>query len=173
MDNIYENLNCMLHDRNINLPHKLDKLDELNVFPDLIIVNISSDKLGIQQVKIIQTYLDNYKKDTNIIIYNDTITTFAKSALDELKNIELFSYKELSYNVTHHTFVPKHILVSEEEKQQILTRFKVDEKKMPIIQISDPVCRYFNAKEGQMFKIIRKSNTTGESLYYRIVGKST
>ena len=92
MDNIYENLNCMLHDRNINLPHKLDKLDELNVFPDLIIVNISSDKLGIQQVKIIQTYLDNYKKDTNIIIYNDTITTFAKSALDELKNIELFSY---------------------------------------------------------------------------------
>jgi len=173
MDNIYETLNCMLHDRNINIPHKIDKLDELNVFQNLIIINISSEKLGIQQVKVIQTYLDNYKKDTNIIMYNDTITTFAKSALDEIQNIELFSYKELSYNVTHHSFVPKHILVSEKEKQQILTHFKVNEKKMPGIQISDPVCRYFNAKEGQMFKIIRKSNTTGESLYYRIVGKST
>lgn len=173
MDTIYETLNCMLHDRNINIPYKLDKLDELNVFPNLIIINILSDKLGIQQVKVIQTYLDNYKRDTNIIMYNDTITTFAKSALDEIQNIELFSHKELSYNVTHHSFVPKHILVSEEEKQQILTRFKVSVKKMPVIQISDPVCRYYNAKEGQMFKIIRKSNTTGESLYYRIVGKST
>lgn len=172
MEKIYDTLNCMLIDRNI-FTKKITCLDELNIYDDIVIINISSDKLGIQQVKIIQSYLDEYKKNTNIIIYKDTLTTFAKSALDEINDIELFSYNELSYNVTHHIFVPKHILLSQIEKHQVLKQYKANEKKFPVISKLDPVSRYFNAKEGQMFKIIRKSNTTGESIYYRVVGKTT
>jgi DNA-directed RNA polymerase I, II, and III subunit RPABC1 len=164
----------MLIDRNLFTTDCItNSLDEVNEFDDTLIINIVSDKLGVQQVKIIDAYIDKYKKNTNIIIYKDTLTTFAKSALDEITNIELFSYKELSYNVTKHVFVPKHILLSNEQKSIVLNQYKIKESKMPIISMSDPVCRYYNAKEGQLFKIIRKSNTTGESVYYRIVGKTT
>ncbi len=35
--------------------------------------------------------------------------------------------------------------------------------------ITDPVSKYFNAKIGQVFRIIRPSENAGEAIGYRIV----
>jgi len=42
-------------------------------------------------------------------------------------------------------------------------------KQFPKILKSDPVIKSLNAKPGDLIKITRKSNVTGESTYYRIV----
>ena len=44
------------------------------------------------------------------------------------------------------------------------------------MKINDPVAKYFNAKIGDVFKIIRKNmvgrnRTSGQGIYYRIVSE--
>ena len=170
---VCKTLKEMLNDRGHTVEN-FESLNELNIFPDALVIYIDSEKLGVQHVKTIEGHMKDYPKNTSILVYKNSITSFAKNALDALENkIEIFCFKQLTYNVTQHKLVPKHILLSKDEKQSVITQFRVSESKIPLISEDDPICRYFNAKVGSMFKILRPSNITGTSVYYRIVSKST
>lgn len=61
------------------------------------------------------------------------------------------------------------MVLSEEEKKNLLEKLKIHEKQLPKILDSDPVVKKIKAKPGDVIKIIRKSPTAEESIYYRIV----
>ncbi|MHB8567639.1 MAG: DNA-directed RNA polymerase subunit H [Nitrososphaerales archaeon] len=71
--------------------------------------------------------------------------------------------------VTDHILVPKHEIVGEEEKKQILTQYNATEDQFPFLFSIDPVVREIGAKPGDMVKITRVSDTAGETTYYRYV----
>jgi len=71
--------------------------------------------------------------------------------------------------VTEHIYVPKHEIVSEEEKAEIVERFNASPEQFPYILASDPVVKEIGAKPGDLIRISRKSPTAGESTYYRFV----
>lgn len=73
--------------------------------------------------------------------------------------------------ITSHELVPKHEILSEEEKNKVLAKFSVTENQLPQIHVSDPVLQLIGGKPGQMVKITRKSQTAGEAVYYRLVVK--
>jgi DNA-directed RNA polymerase subunit H len=75
------------------------------------------------------------------------------------------------FNILNHELVPEHIILKEEEKKEVLEKFKIKPENLPKILLSDPVVKAINAKEGDILKIIRQSKTAGTSLYYRIVVK--
>lgn len=74
-------------------------------------------------------------------------------------------------NVLKHSLVPKHVILSEEEKQKLLEKFNISSEQLPKISTSDPVVNFLGAKAGDILKIERKSPTAGETLYYRLVIK--
>lgn len=66
--------------------------------------------------------------------------------------------------------MPKHYIVSEEEKQKILEKYKITKlNQLPQIKSTDPVVKALGAKPGDLIKIIRKSSIAKEVVYYRIV----
>ena len=71
--------------------------------------------------------------------------------------------------VTDHKLVPKHEILSEEEKKQILLQFNATEDQFPFLFSTDPVAREIGAKPGDMVKISRISDTAGQAVYYRYV----
>lgn len=71
--------------------------------------------------------------------------------------------------VTDHVLVPKHSILSDEEKKQVLTDFNATEEQFPFLFGTDPVVREIGAKPGDMVKISRVSDTAGETTYYRFV----
>jgi DNA-directed RNA polymerase subunit H len=71
--------------------------------------------------------------------------------------------------VTDHVLVPKHEIVAEEQKKEILAKFNATEDQFPFLFSTDPVAREIGAKPGDMVKISRISDTAGEATYYRYV----
>ncbi len=77
--------------------------------------------------------------------------------------------KQTTIDVTQHILVPKHIKVSEDEKQEIFKRYNVTLKELPKISKDDPAIRNLEVKHGDMIKIIRPSRTAKEAIFYRVV----
>ena len=70
------------------------------------------------------------KADSGIIIISGNLTSQTKQRLTDI-NFELqvgcFNLSELMINITKHTDVPKHILLSDEEKNILLKKYKIKE----------------------------------------------
>jgi DNA-directed RNA polymerase subunit H len=73
------------------------------------------------------------------------------------------------FTILDHELVPKHILLTKEEKKQLLEQLKIRPEQLPWIRASDPVAKLIGAKPGDVVKIIRKSPTAGETVAYRFV----
>jgi len=68
--------------------------------------------------------------------------------------------------------VPHHVLLTKEESQKLLQKYQIDVNDLPQMFEKDPVAIAIGAKEGDIVKIVRKSNTTVKSVdYYRYVKK--
>lgn len=89
--------------------------------------------------------------------------------MDDNYHLEYFNFDDLIVNISNHDLVPKHIIVSEEEKQMVLKKYRVKESQLPKILYNDPMARYLGLRKKQLVKILRKSETAGQYIVYRIV----
>ncbi len=73
-------------------------------------------------------------------------------------------------NLTNHVLVPKHVLLSEQEKVEIIKKYGINKlNQFPKILKTDPIVNVLGAKEGDLIKITRKNSSGKESIYYRVV----
>lgn len=87
--------------------------------------------------------------------------------------IERFLFNDLLYNPLNNFLVPKHELVSDKDKKDILERNRLNLNDLPGISYEDPIVRYYGAVPGQLFRIYRKilvnETTIDEYITYRVV----
>ncbi len=77
----------------------------------------------------------------------------------------------MKIDILQHNLVPEHVILSDEEAEQVLTENDFDEDQIPKILPNDPVVKAIGAKEGDLIKITGKSETAGIFTKYRIVRK--
>jgi len=108
--------------------------------------------------------------EPRIVIVSSIVNKVEKTIKEKYgSNIEIFSEKELMINIIEHDFVPKHILLNEEDSKKVLEEYYARKKDLPKIYHTDPIMKYYNAKIGQIVRIIRPSELSGEAIYYRLV----
>ena len=96
-------------------------------------------------------------------------TAMARKELhDTIGTCESFELNDLQVNITHHSLVPKHSVLTNDEKEELLKRYRIQDHQLPKIQTSDPVARYFGVVRGNVMKFIRPSETAGRYVTYRI-----
>ena len=66
-----------------------------------------------------------------------------------------------------HELVPKHLLLSDKEKEELFAKYRITAAELPHISKNDPAIRHLDVKQGDVIKIIRKSRTAGEAVTYR------
>ncbi|MEK6964385.1 MAG: DNA-directed RNA polymerase subunit H [Nanoarchaeota archaeon] len=66
-----------------------------------------------------------------------------------------------------HILVPEHIKLSDKEKGELLEQYHVTLRELPKIKKEDPAIRHLELQEGDVVKIMRKSPTAGNSVFYR------
>ena len=83
-----------------------------------------------------------------------------------------FLTKKRKIDVLLHELVPKHYLLTKEQSQNLLEKYKITMSDLPQMFDNDPVSMAIGAKEGDIIKIVRESHTTVKDIdYYRYVRK--
>jgi len=78
------------------------------------------------------------------------------------------------FNVLEHELVPEHYLLKGEEAEKMLSELKLTKDQLPKIRLSDPCVVVLDkisgaVTEGQIVKVVRRSQTNGVSVCYRLV----
>jgi len=150
----------------ILVAHTDDPTDQMFVFfPD-------DAKIGIKTIKTYCQRMQQENISRAIIVVQAGMTPSAKQSLVDMAPkyiLEQFMEAELLINLTEHELVPEHVVLTNEEKLELLSRYRLKENQLPRIQSGDPVARYFGLRRGQVTKIIRRSETAGRYVSYRLV----
>ncbi|KAF2160607.1 hypothetical protein M409DRAFT_28994 [Zasmidium cellare ATCC 36951] len=125
--------------------------------------------IGVKHLKQFAHLLSDSNFYTGIYICQQAPTSAANKVIPTLLPtvLELFKEEDLLVNISRHELVPKHILLSQEEKRGLLERYRLKETQLPRIRVDDPMAKYLGLRRSQVVKIIRKSETAGRYASYR------
>ncbi|KAJ3060396.1 DNA-directed RNA polymerases I, II, and III subunit RPABC1 [Podochytrium sp. JEL0797] len=99
--------------------HK-DQMDE-----QLLVFFTDDDTVGIKPIRKVCERMMQQNIYKSILVYRKSLTPSAHKVIQEMApkyDIAIFMESELMVNITHHSLVPKHVLLAKEEKATLLQR---------------------------------------------------
>lgn len=85
------------------------------------------------------------------------------------QNWQNFTVAELLFPIIRHSDVPKHRRMDAAEASSLLATLRIGRHQLPLIHRSDPVCKYFDFREGDIIEILRKNGFQQKIQYFRMV----
>ena len=135
---------------------------------DQYIIYIINTKLNnISQHTVLNDYLLDKINIHKIIIGTSVSKRVVKQIINDYKNTEFFFEYEMMEDIPSKIFIPEHILLNIDDKNKLLSHYT--ELSLAKIFSTDIMSRYYYAKPGDIFKIIRPSITAGKNIFYRTV----
>jgi DNA-directed RNA polymerase I, II, and III subunit RPABC1 len=114
-------------------------------------------------------FLNAHKNSPKILIVTNINPKAQKKLTTDFYHVEVFKDIELMINLIEHELIPKHELLTEDEKKEFLKSYQCKKKNLMRMYLSDPVARYYKMEVGDIVRIMRPSETSGYSLNYRII----
>ena len=114
------------------------------------------------------------KKDDLMIVIkdepNDTLLENIKDIWTTDKiYISLVNIKRIQFNILKHTLVPKHTILSDDEKELFMKKYNIlDNSQIPDISYFSPVSIVIGLRPNDVVKIERASRTSIRADFYRI-----
>ena len=114
------------------------------------------------------------KKDDLMIVIkdepNDTLLENIKDIWTSDKiYISLVNIKRLQFNILKHILVPKHTILTDDEKELFMKKYNIlDNSQIPDISYFSPVSIVIGLRPNDVVKIERASRTSITSDFYRI-----
>ena len=136
---------------------------------ELYIVWVPGRQLNTN-IKHIYTDLISKKCRRAIFIYDESITTNAKSIIASSRQIAIdaFSIDQLQINITKHTFQPVFELCSSTDLNKICESYGCTKSQLPKLLYDDPIRRYFGLSKNDLIKTTQVYGTLHD-IEYRIV----
>jgi len=122
------------------------------IFVHIIIKNMKK-KVCLKEIKDI--FLKTSKINSCILIIPDKLSFDANLEIQKHKNVEIFTYDFFLFSLPRHVYVPKHSLLSEEDKQLFLKKRNLFIEQLPLIRKNDPIIKYYGWQKGNIVKIQR------------------
>lgn len=130
----------------------------------------------------VETFINEIFEENVNIGQNDTLviitTEYAQDSIHKIikniwetekKYVVIMSLANLQMNILKHTFVPKHIKLTQEEKAEFYKKYNVqDDSQLPEISRFDPVAKIIFLRPGDVCKIIRYDKISFTNDFYRI-----
>jgi DNA-directed RNA polymerase subunit H len=124
--------------------------------------------VGVASINRLQKIMKDAEIEMGIIVTDGRYTHAVKQSAKKRK-IELLPKTFPVFNLFEHALVPKHEILTQKEREELLSQYRVQPYQLPQIKASDPAVKAIGAKPGDILRIIRRSATAGEHLAYRYV----
>jgi DNA-directed RNA polymerase subunit H (RpoH/RPB5) len=83
--------------------------------------------------------------------------------------VNLINIDRLKFNILNHTLVPKHRVLSNEEKELVKKQYNIEnDSEFPTTSRFDPVSQVLGIRPNELFEIERPSKTAIKTKFYRI-----
>jgi DNA-directed RNA polymerase subunit H len=124
--------------------------------------------VGINSINRLGKAMKDADVERGIIVTDGRYTHAVKQGAKK-KKIELLPKTFPAFDIFQHKLVPKQEILTEEEKTELLTKFKVQPYQLPQISSVDPTVKAIGARPGDVLRVIRRSPTAGEHIAFRYV----
>ena len=124
-----------------------------------------------------QIYKTQLKPEDNLILIAHEKINIPGSSFETMLNnfynqkgyfVQIISLTQLLINIVDHRDVPKHEVITAEEKKEILEKYHIKEINLPNILRDDAMAIYLGLTPGEVVRILRPSPTSGTYVSYRI-----
>ena len=169
----------MLSDRGISTPNldaitndelttlaKTAPVFKLDVNDDIVLIYYTSTKFKINDMR---KFVVNGKH--NIAVFREKINNLNEKNLREsVGHLEIFLLRELTFNISKHSYVPKHELIRDQDEiRKIMEKYSIKHRnQLPVILHNDPMARYLELRVGDLVRITRTSPSAGVAYVYRV-----
>ncbi|KAJ1404188.1 RPB5-like RNA polymerase subunit [Sesbania bispinosa] len=90
-----------------------------------------------------------------ILIVQNQITSQAMKAVKLFSfKVEIFQITDLLVNITKHVLKPKHQVLTDKQKKNLLKQHNIEEKQLPRMLLTDAIAQYYGLEKGQVVKVI-------------------
>ena len=141
---------------------------------------ITSDSKKTLKQPILESFVSQYfeleetleKNDDLIIVVNEDPTETIQNVMKHIWEqkgiyVNIISVKRLQFNILTHNLVPKHTLLTNEEKEEFYKKYNIKKSnEIPEISRFDAVAMSICMRPNDVCKIIRPSKTSIEAVYY-------
>ncbi|RDX83906.1 DNA-directed RNA polymerase V subunit 5A [Mucuna pruriens] len=105
-----------------------------------------------------------------ILIVQNHITSQALKAVNLFSfKVEIFQITDLLVNITKHVLKPKHQVLTDRQKKNLLKKYNIEEKQLPRMLQTDAIARYYGLERGQVVKVSYSGEITQMHVTYRCV----
>ncbi|CAA0837421.1 DNA-directed RNA polymerase V subunit 5A [Striga hermonthica] len=105
-----------------------------------------------------------------ILVVHNKITNQAMKAVDLFSfKVEIIQITDLLANITKHELKPKHQVLTNQEKEELLGKYSITEKQLPRMSHKDAIARYYGLEKGQVLKVTYSGELTQLHVTYRCV----
>jgi DNA-directed RNA polymerase subunit H (RpoH/RPB5) len=147
-------------------------IDNKDIPDKTFIVKIFDQRIiSISKQSPINEFLLKHKNTPKLIVVKDINTKSAQFIVASYPKTELFLEHELLIDLIDSDIVDKYEPLDRNSDQYKTFHEDYASKKRrdPFLFVTDPMAKYYNLKKGDIVRIIRASETSGESASYRLV----
>jgi DNA-directed RNA polymerase subunit H (RpoH/RPB5) len=128
----------------------------------------SQGTIGVQYVNQLAKIMKEEELGRGLVVTSGRYTQAAKTSARK-NGIELIPRIFPVFNIFDHKLVPRHVILKQDEREELLAHYRVPPYQLPRIKTSDPAVKAIGARAGDIVKIMRNSATAGKYVGYRYV----
>ena len=130
------------------------------------------DKVLANDIETIVAYANNnnFKAGVIIVAMSPPSENVLRVVKSHAKNrVQFWHISQLQFDITTHRMAMPHRILGDEEKGQVLERYKISDaaNQLPWIDSQDAMAKWIGAIPGDVIEVVRHSDSAGRSFYYR------
>jgi DNA-directed RNA polymerase subunit H (RpoH/RPB5) len=168
-ENLDKNIKMIIDTQSDDYTYTINLDNPKNKNDTKLIIKIMYQKItSISKQSNISEFLLKYKEMPKIIIVNDITTKALQQIANNYLKTEVFLEEDLMINLVDNVLVPKYEII-DQNNDNFYVDYKCKKRNIPRMLSTDPVAKYYGLKKGDIVRIIRSSETSIVSPFYRLI----